>query len=144
MPKIPVREMNAVPEFDKLIGQMEEAKSSIKGWQDHLKRLEEQFIQRFSEIDPASDFEGAEAMESEAYKVKLNYKLTRSVDKEKADAILRSMGEAPEHLFNVKYDYSSTLFRTLDDVHRRAVLDSTTAKRARTSVEITKKEKDNG
>ena len=143
MPKIAVKQL-ADASFDSLVAQIQEAKQNIKGWQDHQKQLEEQLISSFSDVDPSSDYEGSEAMESDAYKVKLTYKLTRTVNKEKADAILREMGESPEHLFNVKYDYSATLFKVLDDVHRKAVLDSTTAKRAKTSVEITDKEKNNG
>ena len=144
MPKIAVKQINDSASFNSLITRLAEAKQNIKGWQDLQRKLEEQLISSFSDVDPSSDYEGSEAMESDRYRIKLVYKLTRSVDKEKADEILRKMGESPEHLFNVKYDYSSTLFRVLDDEHKKAVLNSMTAKRAKTSVEITDKEQNNG
>lgn len=144
MPKIAVKQISDSASFDSLVTQIAEAKQNIKGWQDHQKKLEEELISLFSDVDSASDYEGSEAIESEKYRIKLVYKLTRSVDKEKADEILRGMGESPEHLFNVKYEYSSTLFRALDDEHRKTVLNSMTAKRAKTSVEITDKEQKNG
>lgn len=144
MPRIAVKQIGDSASFDSLIERISEAKQNIRGWQDVQKKLEEQLISSFSDVDPASDYEGSEALESDRFRIKLVYKLTRSVDKEKADEILQEMGERPEHIFNVKYDYSSTLFKTLDDEHRKAVLDSMTAKRAKTSVEITDKEKNNG
>lgn len=131
-------------DFDSLMAQIDEAKTSIKGWEEHLKKLEAQAIERFSEIDQSSDFEGAESMESESYRLKLTYKLTRKVDKATADQEIRRLGLRPEELFIVKYDYSSSLYSRLDDEKREAVLDSMTTKRAKTSVEITRKERDNG
>lgn len=131
-------------DFDALVSRMVEAKQYIDGWTKELRKLEEQLTELFSTVDAASDFEGTESMESEAYQVKFIYKLTRKVDKDKAEAEIHRLGIRPEELFIVKYDYSSQIYARLNDEQRNAVLDSLTTKRAKTSIEISNKEKDNG
>lgn len=131
-------------DFDALVSRMVEAKQYIDGWTKELRKLEEQLTELFSTVDAASDFEGTESMESEAYRVKFIYKLTRKVDKDKALEEIHRLGVRPEELFIVKYDYSSQLYARLNDEQRNAVLDSLTTKRAKTSIEISNKEKDNG
>ena len=61
-------------------------------------------------------------------------------EKQMADYEIKKLGCMPETLFNVKYDYSATLFYKLNDEQKNAVLDSMTTKRARSSLEITLKE----
>ena len=95
-----------------------------------------ELIELFSDIDPTSDFEGTESMQSDRYQVGFIYKLTRKVDKEKADEALMDIGRKPEELFTVKYDYSAQIYRDLDDEARKAVQDSMVTKRAKTSIEI--------
>lgn len=137
MPKIPIVAIESA-EFDSLVAEISEAKKAIRDWQEYQKKREEKLEEMFSTIDPASDFEGVERLDGNKYTVKISHKLTRKVDKAKAD--LKKLGCAPETLFNVKYDYSATLFGMLNDRQKAAVLDSTTTKRAKSSLEITIKE----
>lgn len=139
MPKIPVVTIESA-EFDSLVAEISEAKKAIRDWQEYQKKREEKLEEMFSTIDPASDFEGIERLDGEKYTVKISHKLTRKVDKAKADEELRKLGCTPETLFNVKYDYSATLFGMLNDRQKAPVLDSTTTKRAKSSLEITIKE----
>ena len=139
MPKIPVVAIES-SEFDQLVADINEAKDAVKKWQEYQKKKEEELEAKFSTIDPSSDFEGVERLDSEAYTVKITHKLTRKVDKQMADYEIKKLGCMPETLFNVKYDYSATLFYKLNDEQKNAVLDSMTTKRARSSLEITLKE----
>lgn len=49
---------------------------------------------------------------------------------------MKALGKRPEELFNVKYDYSATIFKILDEKSREAVLESLVTKRAKTTIEI--------
>lgn len=139
MPKIPVVAIESA-EFDQLVAAINEAKDAVRKWQEYQKKKEEELEEKFSTIDPSSDFEGIEHLDSERYTVKITHKLTRKVDKRMADYEISKLGCIPETLFNVKYDYSATLFYKLNDEQKNAVLDSMTTKRARSSLEITLKE----
>lgn len=139
MPKIPIVAIESA-DFDALVKEISEAKKAIKEWQEYQKKQEEKLEEMFSTIDPSSDFEGVERLDGEKYIVKITHNLNRKVDKKKADEEIRKLGCSPETLFNVKYDYSATLFSKLDDEQKAAVLDSTTTKRAKSSLEITIKE----
>lgn len=125
--------------LDTLLAKYEEARDCAKAWQNVARKLEDDII-AFSSVDSASDYEGAERLETDEYQIKLTYKLTRAIAKEKADSLLRAAGEAPESFFNVKYDYSALIFRTLDDAGKSLVLDSMTTKRAKTALELIRKE----
>lgn len=139
MPKIPVVVIES-DEFDQLVADINEAKDAVKKWQEYQKKKEEELEEKFSTIDSTSDFEGMERLDSDKYTVKITHKLTRKVDKKKADAELKKLRLLPEKLFNVKYDYSATIYNKLNDEQKNAVLDSMTTKRARSSLEITLKE----
>ena len=122
--------------FNEIVQDIAECKAHIKATQDYMYGKEKELIELFSDIDPTSDFEGTESMQSDRYQVGFIYKLTRKVDKEKADEALMDIGRKPEELFTVKYDYSAQIYRNLDDEARKAVQDSMVTKRAKTSIEI--------
>lgn len=123
-------------QFNELVQDIQETKAHIAECQDYMKAREEDLLQLCSAVDPTSDFEGTESMKSDRYQVGFVYKLTRKIDKEKADGFLREMGESPESFFSVKYDYSATLFKLLGADGQRVVQDSMITKRAKTAIEI--------
>lgn len=122
--------------FDELARDIMECKAHIKEVQAYMAEKEDELVKLYSGFDPTSDFEGMESMASDKYQVSFAYKLTKKVDKEKADVQLKTLGKRPEELFNVKYDYSATIFKILDEKSREAVLDSLVTKRAKTTIEI--------
>ena len=122
--------------FDELVKDISECKEHIRKTQAYMQEREKELIELCSSIDPTSDFEGTESMKSDLYQVGFIYKLTRKVDKEMADDLLKHIGRKPEDLFNVKYDFSSQIYRELDDAAKKAVQESMTTKRAKTSIEI--------
>lgn len=134
----PIQEVSQdkLAKFDELVKDLQETKDHITACQNYMKAREEELLQLCSAVDPTSDFEGTESMKSNSYTVSFVYKLTRKIDKEKADEILRERGESPESFFNVKYDYSATLFKMLDADDQRVIQDSMITKRAKTAIEI--------
>ncbi len=134
----PIQEVSQdrLAKFNEIVKDLWECKAHIAECQNYMKAREDELIELFSSIEPTSDFEGTESMKSDLYKVGFLYKLTRKVDKEKADEILRERGERPEDFFNVKYDYSSTLFNALDEDRQRVIQDALLTKRAKTTIEI--------
>ncbi len=122
--------------FDELAKDIMECKAHIKDVQAYMAEKEDELLKLYSAVDPTSDYEGNESMASEKYQVSFVYKLTKKVDKEEADSQLKALGKRPEELFNVKYDYSATIFKILDEKSREAVLESLVTKRAKTTIEI--------
>lgn len=134
----PIQEVAAdkLSKFDEIVKDLSETKAHIAECQNYMKAREEELLELCSAIEPTSDFEGTESMKSDKYQVGFVYKLTRKIDKEKADEILRERGESPESFFSVKYDYSATLFKTLSTEDQKVVQDSMITKRAKTAIEI--------
>ena len=134
----PIREVgqDKRADFNNAVSEILYAKSEIEKWQKYKVEMEEYLMELCSAVEPTSDFEGTESMKSDKYQVGFVYKLTRKIDKEKADEILRERGESPESFFSVKYDYSATLFKTLSAEDQRVVQDSMITKRAKTAIEI--------
>lgn len=122
--------------FDELVKDIQETKDHIAACQNYMKAKEEELLQLCSAVDPTSDFEGTESMKSDSYTVSFIYKLTRKIDKEKADELLLERGEKPEKFFNVQYAYSATLFKLMDSEDRSLISDSMVTKRSKTSIEI--------
>lgn len=134
----PIQEVAAdkLSKFDEIVKDLQETKAHIAECQNYMKAREEELLELCSAVEPTSDFEGTESMKSDKYQVGFVYKLTRKIDKEKADEILRERGESPESFFSVKYDYSATLFKTLSAEDQKVVQDSMITKRAKTAIEI--------
>lgn len=134
----PIQEVSQekLADFDKAVSEILYAKNEIEKWRKYQVEMEEYLTELCSAVEPTSDFEGTESMKSDKYQVGFVYKLTRKIDKEKADEILRERGESPESFFNVKYDYSATLFKTLSAEDQKVVQDSMITKRAKTAIEI--------
>ena len=134
----PIQEVAAdkLSKFDEIVKDLQETKAHIAECQNYMKAREDELLELCSAVEPTSDFEGTESMKSDRYQVGFIYKLTRKVDKEKADEALMDIGRKPEELFTVKYDYSAQIYRDLDDEARKAVQDSMVTKRAKTSIEI--------
>ena len=134
----PIQEVSQdkLAKFDEIVQDIMETKAHIAQCQDYMKAREEELTELCSAVEPTSDFEGTESMKSDKYQVGFVYKLTRKIDKEKADEMLSDLGMKPEHFFNVKYDYSATLFRMLSPESQRVVQDSMITKRAKTAIEI--------
>ena len=134
----PIQEVSQVKlaKFNEIVQDLAECKAHIKATQDYMQKREEELMLFLSVVDPTSDFEGTESMASDKYQVSFIYKLTRKIDKEKADEMLSDLGMKPEHFFNVKYDYSATLYKMLSPESQRVVQDSMITKRAKTSIEI--------
>ena len=123
-------------EFERAVSEILYAKGLVEKWRKYQIEMEEYLTELCSAVEPTSDFEGTESMKSDKYQVGFVYKLTRKIDKEKADEILRERGESPESFFSVKYDYSATLFKTLSAEDQKVVQDSMITKRAKTAIEI--------
>ena len=134
----PIQEVSQekLADFDKAVSEILYAKNEIEKWRKYQVEMEEYLTELCSAIEPTSDFEGTESMKFDKYQVGFVYKLTRKIDKEKADEILRERGESPESFFSVKYDYSATLFKTLSAEDQKVVQDSMITKRAKTAIEI--------
>ena len=134
----PIQEVSQekLADFDKAVSEILYAKNEIEKWRKYQVEMEEYLTELCSAVEPTSDFEGTESMKSDKYQVGFVYKLTRKIDKEKADEILRERGESPESFFSVKYDYSATLFKTLSTEDQKVVQDSMITKRAKTAIEI--------
>ena len=134
----PIQEIAAdkLSKFDEIVKDLQETKAHIAECQNYMKAKEEELLELCSEVEPTSDFEGTESMKSDKYQVGFVYKLTRKIDKEKADELLSDLGMKPEHFFNVKYDYSATLFKMLGADDQRVIQDSMITKRAKTAIEI--------
>lgn len=134
----PIQEISQdkLAKFDEIAKDLQETKAHIAECQKWLLKREEELIELCSAVEPTSDFEGTESMKSDRFQVGFVYKLTRKIDKEKADEILRERGESPESFFNVKYDYSATLFKMLSPEDQRVIQDSMITKRAKTAIEI--------
>ena len=134
----PIQEVSQdkLARFNEIVQDIQETKDHIAACQNYMKAKEEELMQLCSAVDPTSDFEGTESMKSDSYTVSFVYKLTRKIDKEKADELLRERGEKPESFFNVKYDYSATLFKMLGAEAQRVIQDSMITKRAKTAIEI--------
>lgn len=122
--------------FDELARDIAECKAHIRETQEYMAARESELLSLFSQIDPTGDFEGTESFSSDLYQVSIIHKLTKKINKEEADFLLKENGKRPEELFNVKYDYSATLFKTLDDEEKDIVLNSLETKRAKTSIDI--------
>lgn len=134
----PIQEVSQdrLAKFDEIVKDIMETKAHIAECQQWLVKREEELLELCSAVEPTSDFEGTESMKSGKYQVGFVYKLTRKIDKEKADGMLSELGMKPEHFFNVKYDYSATLFKMLTPESQRVVQDSMITKRAKTAIEI--------
>ena len=134
----PIQEVSQekLAKFDEIVKDLLETKAHIAECQNYMKAREEELTELCSAVEPTSDFEGTESMKSDKYQVGFVYKLTRKIDKEKADELLRERGESPESFFNVKYDYSATLFKMLGAEGQRVIQDSMITKRAKTAIEI--------
>ena len=134
----PIQEVSQdkLAEFDKAVSEILYAKNEIEKWRKYQVEMEEYLTELCSAVEPTSDFEGTESMKSDKYQVGFVYKLTRKIDKEKADELLSDLGMKPEHFFNVKYDYSATLFKMLGADDQRVIQDSMITKRAKTAIEI--------
>lgn len=126
-------------EFDALLSKIEDAKHNLGEWQKHLDFLKDELKERFSEIDPTSDYEGTETLESDRYTVKITHKITRTIDKEKAKEIIWQTGLEPEKLFTVDYKYSATKYKEQNDENRKHILDCTVAKRAKAEFKFTRR-----
>ena len=123
-------------DFNNAVAEILYAKNEIEKWRKYQVEMEEYLTELCSAVEPTSDFEGTESMKSDKYQIGFVYKLTRKIDKEKADEILSGLGMKPEHFFNVKYDYSATIFNMLSPESQRVVQDSMITKRAKTAIEI--------
>ena len=134
----PIQEVSQdkLADFNNAVSEILYAKNEIEKWRKYQVEMEEYLTELCSAVEPTSDFEGTESMKSDKYQIGFVYKLTRKIDKEKADEILRERGESPESFFNVKYDYSATLFKMLGAEDQRVIQDSMITKRAKTAIEI--------
>ena len=134
----PIQEISQdkLTRFNEIVQDIQETKFHIAACQNYMKAREKELMELCSAVEPTSDFEGTESMKSDRFQVGFVYKLTRKIDKEKADEILRERGESPESFFNVKYEYSATLFKMLSPEDQRVIQDSMTTKRAKTAIEI--------
>ena len=134
----PIQEVSQdkLADFNNAISEILYAKNEIEKWRKYQVEMEEYLTELCSAVEPTSDFEGTESMKSDKYQIGFVYKLTRKIDKEKADELLRERGESPESFFNVKYDYSATLFKMLGTDDQRVIQDSMITKRAKTAIEI--------
>lgn len=134
----PIQEVSQdkLADFNNAVSEILYAKNEIEKWRKYQVEMEEYLTGLCSAVEPTSDFEGTESMKSDKYQIGFVYKLTRKIDKEKADEILRERGESPESFFNVKYDYSATLFKMLGAEDQRVIQDSMITKRAKTAIEI--------
>ena len=134
----PIQEVSQdkLADFNNAVSEILYAKNEIEEWRKYQVEMEEYLAELCSAVEPTSDFEGTESMKSDKYQIGFIYKLTRKIDKEKADELLRERGEKPESFFNVKYDYSATLFKMLGAEDQRVIQDSMITKRAKTAIEI--------
>ena len=112
----PIQEVSQdrLAKFNEIVKDLWECKAHIKATQEYMQGREDELIELFSSIEPTSDFEGTESMKSDLYQVGFLYKLTRKVDKEKADEIL---DDEQKYLMNNQFEamtrYSDVLGRRI-------------------------------
>lgn len=119
--------------------------NAVKDWQankremdrlkDVNKQIEDYILQHFSDVDLTSDAKGTERLLSDdgRFGFVIEHKVTVGVDMKQAKAMLETTGQAPEHFFNVKYDFSQTINKSLSEEDQQWLNGCLTYKRAKSS-----------
>lgn len=119
--------------------------NAVKDWQankremdrlkDVNKQIEDYILQHFSDVDLTSDAKGTERLLSDDGKFGfvIEHKVTVGVDMKQARAMLETTGQVPEHFFNVKYDFSQTINKSLSEEDQQWLNGCLTYKRAKSS-----------
>lgn len=90
-----------------------QGKQKIKEIQDYLSWIESEVLERYSEHDILSDYEGTETIETKKVECKLTFKLTKKIETDNLLFYAKEWDMEPEDLCSVKYDYSSTKIKKL-------------------------------
>lgn len=121
-----------------LIDEYKAAESKIKEINDYKKQISDLIIKEFSSVDPCSDFEGTENIETDTDAVSLTWKITRKFSIPDLKFIAESHNIPLEQVSNVKYDYSAALLKRLPaDIKAELELNALETKRASTGIKIT-------
>lgn len=128
--------MNKVIDDNVLIQAIKDWNSN-KRMMDKLKeenrKIEDYVLEHFSAVDLTSDEKGTETLTSADgnFRFVINHKVDVKVDMEQAKVMLDATGKAPEYFFNVKYDYSATINKMLDEENKQWLAGCLTYKRAK-------------
>lgn len=129
-----------------LINEYKAAESKIKEINDYKKQISDLIMKEFSTVDPCSEFEGVENLETDTDAVALTWKMTRKFIVPDLKFIANAHNVPLEQIANLKYDYSVALMKKLPaDLKAELELNALETKRASTGIKITnfadKKEK---
>lgn len=99
-------------------------------------------IEEYTGVNKDTDYEGKKRILSGSMQITVEYKLTRSVQKDKALALCTKKGLNPLDVFNVKFDYPTKgLLEKMSADGKDIVYEATTIKRAKSALEIKEIEK---
>lgn len=133
--KIDTIELND-EKLEALAAEYEEAKR-IKDEADGRMTALLHDIEEYTGINKDTDYEGKKRLLSGKMQITVEYKLTRSVQKDKALALCSEKGLNPLDVFNVKLDYPTKgLLEKMPGVGRDIVYEATTIKRAKSALDI--------
>lgn len=121
-----------------LIDEYHYADTKIKEMKKYQDDVKDAIIAGFSKVDPTSDFEGTENIETDTDAIALTWKISKSFDEPNLKYICAAHNVPLEQVANVKYNYSSTLMHKLPaDIKTELELNALTTKRAATGFKIT-------
>ena len=120
-----------------LIDEYQYAEQKIKEMKDYQSQMKDLIMKEFSKVDPCSDFEGTENIETDTDAVTLTWKVSKKFDEPNLKFICNAHNIPLEQVANVKYDYSATLMRKLPaDLKSELELNALEQKRASTGFKI--------
>ena len=120
-----------------LIDEYRYADEKIKEMTRYKKEQADLIMKEFSKVDPCSDFEGTENIETDTDAVTLTWKVTRKFDEPNLKYICNAHNIPLEQVANIKYDYSATLMKKLPaDLKSELELNAMETKRASTGFKI--------
>ena len=112
---------------------------SLKTMKDDIdKKLTEtlEAIEDYTGADKSEPFEGRVKLNSGNLSVTLEYKMNYKVSNEDAKRICRETGLDPEHIFNVKYEFSKTKYVNVTAEELNVINQTVTQSRGKSSITI--------
>lgn len=125
-------------EFEEDVKKLQALKTQANAIKAQITNLENKIISSYATQDPDQINEGTENLINPelGIGVKITYKLTKTIDKEKLEELCQELNKEPKHFCNVKYDYSATVFKALEPEEKQRFASIIKTKRAKTAVDL--------
>lgn len=125
-------------EFIEDVNHLKDLKSQKTAIESQISVLEQKIISDYATQDDSKVCEGTENLVNleSGVGVKLTYKITRKINEDKLAKLCEETGEYPNHFCSVKYGYSATIFKGLQNEEKQKLLGIIEIKKAKTSVEL--------